>query len=80
MGKYAVIQCVDGAYTLVSEHSNLDAAIIGFFGTASALHGEKSITKMRVNLVDENLFVVDGRYTDWFDRSEEPEEVEVEAK
>ena len=79
--KYAVVQCVDGTYTLVSEHGDKDQAIIAFFGVAAALHGESSITVARVNLVDENLYVVDGRYTDWIDRREpeppfppEPEE------
>ena len=71
--KYAVVQCVDGVYSVVSEHSDLDAAIIGFFNTAAALRGEKSIVVSRVNLLDENMYVVDGRFTDWFDRTPEPE-------
>ncbi len=82
--KYAVIQCVDGVYTIASEHSDKDQAIIAFFGVASALHGESSITVARVNLVDENLYVVDGRYTDWIDRREPeppfPPETEAETK
>ena len=82
--KYAVIQCVDGVYSIASEHSNKDQAVIAFFGVAAALHGEASITEARVNLVDENLYVVDGRYTDWIDRREPeppiPPVTETESK
>lgn len=84
MEKYAVIQCVDGVYSIVSEHSDKDQAIIAFFGTAAALRGEESITVARVNLVDDQLYVVEGRYTEWIDRREPeppyPPEEEAEAK
>lgn len=85
--KYAVIQCVNGNYAISSEHGDKDAAIIAFFNLAAALHNEPEVVTARVNLVDENLYVVDGRYTDWIDRREpeppfppEPETEEETAK
>lgn len=74
MEKYAVIQCVNGNYSVVSEHEVKDRAIVAFYGVASALHGAEEVVTARVNLVDENLYVVEGRYTEWIDRREpEPE-------
>ena len=79
--KYAVIQCVNGNYSISSEHGDLDSGIIAFYNLAAALHNEPEVITARVNLVDENLYVVEGRYTEWIDRREpeppfppEPEE------
>ena len=68
--KYAVIQCVNGNYSISSEHGSLDSGIIAFYNLAAALHNEPEVITARVNLVDENLYVVEGRYTEWIDRRE----------
>lgn len=82
--KYAVIQCVNGNYAILSEHGDVNSGIIAFYNLAAALHNEPEIVTARVSLVDENLFVVEGRYTEWIDRrpapGPEPEPEEAEAK
>lgn len=73
--KYAVLQCVNGNFSVVSEHGeNKEAGIIKWNQTSAALHNAKDVVTARLNLVDENLQVVDGRYTEWIDRRTAPEQ------
>lgn len=71
--KYALVQCVNGSFKVVSEHSNKDAGIVAFHNTCKNLWAAPDVITARLNLVDEDLFVVEGRYTEWIDRTPEPE-------
>ena len=78
--KYALVQCVNGNFSVVSEHSNKDAGIVAFHNTSKNLWNASDVITARLNLVDENYYVVEGRYTEWIDRTPEPEpEPEPEA-
>ena len=79
--KYALVQVVNGNFSVASEHGeNKEAGIIAWSNTVAALHGADDVVTARINLVDENMYVVDGRYTEWIDRRPAPEpETEVEA-
>lgn len=71
--KYALVNCVNGNFAVVSEHSSKDSGIIAFHQRSAVLWNADDVITARLNLVDENLYVVDGRYTEWIDRREEPE-------
>ena len=74
MKNYSVVQCVNGIFSIVSEHGeDLEAGIIKWNQTSAALHNAKDVITARLNLVDENYFVVEGRYTEWIDRTPAPE-------
>jgi hypothetical protein len=71
--KYSVIQCVNGNFSIVSEHSDVDKGIVKFHDVCKNLWNASDVVTARVNLVDENYFVVEGRYTEFIDRTPEPE-------
>lgn len=71
--KYAVIQCVNGNFSIVSEHTDADKGIVKFHDVCKNLWNASDVVTARVNLVDENYFVVEGRYTEFIDRTPEPE-------
>ena len=73
MAKYALTSCVNGNYSVVSEHTELRQAIVAFHNTAAAYWNADDVITARLNLVDENMSVVEGRFTDWIDRTPEPE-------
>lgn len=73
MGKYALVQCANGNFSVVSEHGTEDAGKVAFHNLSAALWNDPEVITARVNLVDENFFVVEGRFTDWIDRTPEPE-------
>lgn len=79
--KYSVIQCVNGNFSIVSEHATVDAGVVAWHDKCKNLWNADDVITARVNLVDENYFVVEGRFTDWIDRTPQPEppEPEVEA-
>lgn len=72
--KYSVIQCVNSNFSIVSEHTDVDKGIVKFHDVCKNLWNASDVITARVNLVDENYFVVEGRYTEFIDRREpEPE-------
>ena len=75
--KYALIKCVNGNFAVQSEHDTKDAGIIAFFNTSAALWNAPDVITARLNLVDENMYVVEGRYTEWIDRREPEPEAEA---
>lgn len=80
MSKFALVNCVNGNFSVHSEHETKDAGIIAFHQRSATLWNAPDVITARLNLVDENMFVVDGRYTEWLDRTPEPEpEPEPEA-
>ena len=58
--KYAVIQCADGNFTIVSEWSNKDGAIKAYHGLCQALWNDSATAKDCVMIVDENLVPLPG--------------------
>lgn len=74
MNKYAVYEYVNGTFILSSEHSTLQAAIIAFHQLSAALWNAEDITLASIAIVDENLYVVDGKYLERIDKSIESNE------
>lgn len=62
--KYSLINCVNGNYSVVSEHGDKQSAIIGFHQRCAVLWNAPDVIKAVLNLVDENMYVVDGKYTE----------------
>lgn len=67
--KYALINCVNGNFAIHSEYTTKDAGIVAFYQRAAVLWNADDVITARLNLVDENLFVVDGKYSEAIDRS-----------
>lgn len=60
--KYAVVQCVNGIFTIVSEHGdNLQAARVAFHDRCKILWNAPDVIEGYVAIIDSNLTYVDGR-------------------
>lgn len=64
MDKYSLVNCVNGNFAVVSEHTDKQAAIVAFHQRCATLWNAPDVITAVLNLVDENLYVVDGRYTE----------------
>lgn len=60
MGKYAVIQQINGAYAVKFEGADLDSIKYNYFNWLALLYNDTGAAHGVVKLVDENLDVVDG--------------------
>lgn len=59
--KYAVVQVVNGNFSVVSEHGeNLQAARVKFHDTCKILWNSSDVATARVAIVDDELTYVDG--------------------
>lgn len=77
--KYALIQVSNGNYSVVSEHSDINAAKVAFHNLAAALWNAPDVVTACIMVVDENLDVVgdpNGGYKEFISHVE-PEPVEV---
>ena len=60
--KYALIQCVNGNFSIVSEHGeNLKAARVAFHDRCKILWNASDVITATVAIIDSNLTYVDGR-------------------
>ena len=60
--RYALVQCVNGSFSVVSEHgSNKQAAIVAFHDRCKILWNAPDVITGMVKVVDENLDCVDGK-------------------
>lgn len=60
--KYALIQCVNGSFSIVSEHGeNLQAARVAFHDRCKILWNATDVIDAWVAIIDSNLTYVDGR-------------------
>ena len=80
MSKYAIVNCVNGNFLISSEHETKESAIIAFHNRSAALWNASDVISASVTLFDDNLYVIDGRYTERISHPEpEPEPIlEVE--
>lgn len=59
---YALIQCVNGNFSILSEHgSNLQAARVAFHDRCKILWNATDVIEGFVAIVDSNLTYVDGK-------------------
>jgi hypothetical protein len=60
--KYSLIQCVNGNFSIVSEHDeNLQAAKVAFHDRCKILWNASDVVEAHVAIIDSNLTYVDGR-------------------
>lgn len=60
--KYSLIQCVNGSFSIVSEHGeNLQAARVAFHDRCKILWNASDVIEGYVAIIDSNLSYVDGR-------------------
>ena len=60
--KYAVVQCSNGSFSIVSEHnSDLIAARNAYWNTCSSLNSAPDVISACVMLTNEKLEVVEGK-------------------
>lgn len=80
--KYSLIQCVNGNFSIVSEHgNNKQAALVAFHDICKTLWNASDAYTAMVKIVDENLDCVDGKMeyiTHPVPVEEEPEETQLE--
>lgn len=70
--KYAVVQVVNGIFSVVSEHGeNLQAARVKFHDTCKILWNASDVVTARVAIVDDELTYVDGHVEKISHESEE---------
>ena len=76
MAKFALVKCVNGSFAVATEHADKNAGIVAFHQTSASLWNASDVITARLSLVDENLYVVDGKYTEVIDKTpvEETEE------
>lgn len=75
MAKFALIKCVNGNFAVATEHADKNAGIVAFHQASATLWNASDVVTARLNLIDDNLYVVDGKYTEVIDRTvEETEE------
>ena len=59
---YALIQCVNGNFSIISEHGdNLQAARVAFHDRCKILWNAQDVEEGYVAIIDSNLTYVDGR-------------------
>ena len=58
--KYSVIKVVNGNFAIVSEHSDLQSAVVKFHDTCKNFWNAGDVATAMVEVVDENLDVVEG--------------------
>ena len=75
--KYAIIQCVNGNYSIVAEYDdNIEGAIVRFHQVCANLWNAQDVRSAQVKIVNEYLETVMGKSENiGHDVPEEPEEV-----
>jgi len=59
--KYAVVQCSNGGFRIISEHgTDLQAARVAFHDRCKILWNAPDVIEARVGILDSNLTYVDG--------------------
>lgn len=78
--KYALIQCVNGNFSILSEHGeNLQAARVAFHDRCKILWNASDVITAQVAIIDSNLSYVDGRIEEISHKEEIEKEEEGEA-
>lgn len=55
--KYAVVQCSNGNFSIVSEWAALDKAIVSFHSACTTLWNAQDVTHAAVVIVDEKFLI-----------------------
>ena len=74
MNKYAVCQCVNGNFTISTEHSSMESAIIAFHNLCAALWNADDVITATIDILDENLEVLNPPYIRYIERIDKRQE------
>ena len=72
--KYAIVKCINGAFTVDTEHGTLNAAKVRFHAVCQTLWNAPDVLTAKVMIVDEQLNCVEG-YREYIFHETEPEPV-----
>ena len=75
MAKFAVVECNNGNFNILSEWTdNKQGAIVNFHNTCAAYWNTQDVKRAMVKILDEDLNVVDGKQELIFHPDEIPTE------
>ena len=77
MEKYALIQCVNGSFTVVSEWSDLQGAKVAFHDKCKTLWNAPDVETATVKIVDDKLVCVENYVEYIFHETAEEEETDA---
>ena len=72
--KYAVIECINGNFSVKSEHGNKQSAFVMFHSECEGLWAAQDVITAEVRVVDENLDTVEDKQEYIFHTVSESEE------
>ena len=75
--KYSIIKCINGAFTVDSQHGELTLAKVRFHAVCQTLWNAKDVITGKVMIVDEQLNCVDG-YAEYIHHDPEAQTAEGE--
>lgn len=70
--KYSIIKCINGAFSVDSEHGELTQAKVRFHAICQTLWNAQDVVTAKVMIVDEQLNCVEG-YAEYIHHDPEPE-------
>ena len=70
--KYSIIKCINGAFSVDSEHSELTQAKVRFHAICQTLWNASDVVTAKVMIVDEQLNCVED-YREYIHHDPEPE-------
>ena len=70
--KYSIIKCINGAFTVDSEHGELTLAKVRFHAICQTLWNAQDVVTAKVMIVDEQLNCVED-YREYIHHEQEPE-------
>lgn len=70
--KYSIIKCINGAFSVDSEHGELTQAKVRFHAICQTLWNAQDVVTAKVMIVDEQLNVVED-YREFIHHDPEPE-------
>lgn len=76
MKRYAIIKCINGAFTIDAEYGELEKAKVRFHAVAQTLWSADDVKTAKIEIVDEQLNCVED-YREFVHHDPEPEPEEV---
>jgi hypothetical protein len=70
--KYSIIKCINGAFSVDSEHGELTQAKVRFHAICQTLWNAQDVVTAKVMIVDEQLNCVED-YREYIHHEQEPE-------
>lgn len=75
--KYSIIKCINGSFTIDSEHKGLTQAKVRFHAVCQTLWNAPDVLKAKIEILDEQLNVVEDYRESIHHEQTEPEPAQV---